>query len=91
MKANIRTVKNGSIDILDSQNPYTAENTTEQALLYYFREMLCHIGAVDLRICADDENEASVFDRLAELETSITGKLDAIHEELRLLRTEKAA
>lgn len=68
---------------LDEQNPYTGENETEKAMVYFFRRALTDIDVVGSAICDDDNEERTVFDRIAELE----GKLDTVLEELRLIRT----
>lgn len=72
--------------VLDDKHPcpFEAENDFEEALLYFLRDI--NNAVQDMEAATTGEIDNPVEIRLYALEAMITRKLDAVIDELRLLR-----
>lgn len=70
--------------ILNCNNPFTPENDYEEMLLYYFVRF--NNSLVDIEAATSGELDNGVVIQLCKMEATLSSKLDAVLEELRLMR-----
>jgi len=87
MRPNTFRAINGTL-LLEETKPYTGENETEKALVYFATRTFDRLTEIGEMIC-DDDDDTTVIAKLDEVQACICSRLDSILDELRRLQTSR--